>query len=346
MSLSYISPSSFALYNQSPDLFYQRYLSPHSQLLPREPQTRPMAIGSAFDAYIKSYLFSALFGPSTPGSDHYSFDALFTSMVEEHNRDWALPNGEYVFQQYKQSGVLQDLLTSLLTSKSPRFEFSIYGQVSGYREGVQTHIATISLGGKPDLSFIVPNPNPNQDAPEEDIHVILDFKVNGFLSKNKLSPTKGYVSLKAPNLDYGSHRGSIFTRYGPLVVNSSIPISESDPHWATQMTIYAWITGSSPGSSSFIAAIDQLVCNDSNGGIRLPTIKVASHRSFISERFQTQLFSRLHSLWEIVSSSPLYFFRDLSLEDSLSRQALLDEQLISSAPLVSNENDAWLQSLR
>jgi len=292
-----------------------------------------MAVGSAFDAYIKSYLFLSLFGPSAEGADHYSFDALFTSMVDPQNRDWALPNGKYVFEQYKAAGVLQDLLSALEVSRSPRFEFSVYGVASGYREGIQDTIINIPLSGKPDLSFII------TDKDQNDINVILDFKVNGFLSKHNISPTKGYTALKSLNTDFGSHKSSLFSRVGPLTINLSIPLNDSNPQWATQMSIYAWLTGSSPGSRSFIAGVDQIVCSDSNGGQRLPSIKVATHRSFIDEKFQVSLFNSLHSLWELLSQKPLHFFRDLSLEDSLARQEMLDQQ-------ASTEKDQWFQTLR
>jgi hypothetical protein len=70
-----------------------------------------MSIGSSFDAYAKSWLHENLFGK---GNDpRFEFQALFEAQVEPHNRDWALQNGQYVFEQYKQSGALSDLLGEL-----------------------------------------------------------------------------------------------------------------------------------------------------------------------------------------------------------------------------------------
>jgi hypothetical protein len=336
--ITYISPTSFSLYKEDPNLFYQRYISVNSRSLSREPQSQPMAVGAAFDAYIKAYLFSCLFGKNSEGSDRYEFDSLFMSMVEEQNRDWALSNGKYVFEQYKQSGALQDLMSALSISTNQRFEFDIYGQVHGYREGIQDTIINVPLGGKPDLSFII-----NDPATKEDVHVILDWKVNGYCSKYNISPTKGYVSLKSMNMDYGAHKTSIFTRLGPIIINLSIPLSEANESWASQMSIYSWLTGVSPGAR-FIVGIDQIVCNDSNGGLRLPSIKVASHRSYISEKFQVNLFNELHQLWEIISSKPFHFFRDLSLEDSQARCQMLDDSLISQT-MIDNPNDPWFNSL-
>ncbi|KKK99128.1 hypothetical protein LCGC14_2635890, partial [marine sediment metagenome] len=81
----YLSPTSISLWQKDEELFYQRYLSENR--LPREPQTQPMSIGSAFDAFCKSYLHEALFGK---GADPcYSRGYLFEEQVQEHNRDWA-----------------------------------------------------------------------------------------------------------------------------------------------------------------------------------------------------------------------------------------------------------------
>ena len=102
---AYLSPSAVEIFYEDPDRYYTQYLC--ETQLPRDPQTAPMSIGSAFDAYAKSYLHMVLFGDQ--GDDRFSLQNLFESQVEPHNRDWAFKHGAYVFDCYKKSGALADL---------------------------------------------------------------------------------------------------------------------------------------------------------------------------------------------------------------------------------------------
>ena len=55
----YLSPTSIGLWQKDRQEFYLYYLADHRP--PRIAQNEPMAIGAAFDAYIKSYLHEMLF---------------------------------------------------------------------------------------------------------------------------------------------------------------------------------------------------------------------------------------------------------------------------------------------
>ena len=61
-SLSY---SSLTLFEKDCEEFYMRYLA--DKAAPRLPQEPPMAVGRAFDAYVKSQLSWALYGHSHVG---------------------------------------------------------------------------------------------------------------------------------------------------------------------------------------------------------------------------------------------------------------------------------------
>src|SRR4051794_32262646 len=99
-SVEYLSPSSIGVFDKSVDEFYMRYLA--DERPPRDPQTPAMAVGSSFDAFVKSYYHEKLFGV---GNDpKYGFDALFAAQVEPQCRDLALGHGRYVFEQYRQAG--------------------------------------------------------------------------------------------------------------------------------------------------------------------------------------------------------------------------------------------------
>lgn len=56
----YISPTALKLYRDNRDEYYLRYLADTKS--PRDGQTQPMSIGSAFDAYVKSDIHTKLFG--------------------------------------------------------------------------------------------------------------------------------------------------------------------------------------------------------------------------------------------------------------------------------------------
>jgi hypothetical protein len=106
----YLSPTALAQWEKNQEEFYLQYLAKTRP--PRFPQTQPMAVGAAFDAYIKSYYHERLFGA---GFDpKFKLAAIFESQVEPQNRDWALVAGKYAFEAYKFSGACADLFVELL----------------------------------------------------------------------------------------------------------------------------------------------------------------------------------------------------------------------------------------
>lgn len=312
--IDYLSPSAIKTYLQDPEEFYGRYVSDNP--LPNMPQTQPMAIGSSFDAYVKSWLHSNLFGP---GSDpKYSFEALFEAQVEPQNRDWALTNGEYVFEQYKQSGVLSDLLVELRQANgNPRFEFKVQGAVHGYREGKTQRIESIVLHGRPDVAFV------NAAG----YQVVYDFKVNGYCSRSAPSPVPGYLRMRsAGRTNHGSHRECFPQVVNGLMINISSyleQINKMTEEWATQLSVYHWLLGSPFCAENLLVGIDQLVC-DANKGI-LPQIRIAEHRTRISKEWQQRVFDIACHIWDCATSG--WFFREMSQEESVRRCKVLDARL-------------------
>jgi hypothetical protein len=320
--IEYISPTALGVWESNKTEYYLLYLA--DERPPRIPQNRPMAIGSAFDAYVKSYLYEKLFGTVDP---KFELSTLIEAQVEAQNRDWARQHGAYVFDCYKQSGALNDLLLEMQRANGePRFEFEVRGAVHGYREGISREMESVVLLGKPDASYVSAT----------GVHVILDFKVNGYCSGHAPSPMAGYIRLRRRGgTNYGQHKSAQIMMVHGMMINVSSYLEDLNISWATQLAIYGWLCGESVGGD-FVVAIDQLCCDATK--TQLPEIKVAEHRLRISGNYQQRVFARLLEMWEIVQSD--WIFRDMSREQSLQRCAILDEQ---AAALKGDggEMDAW-----
>ena len=303
--VDYLSPSAISCYQESPTEYYKRYLCENRP--EREPQNQPMAIGSAFDAFVKSYLHEKLFGVK---EGKYELQTIFEAQVDAKMRDWAYQNGKYVFEQYKQSGVLTDLMELLENSSEPRFEFEVRGAVHGYREGIEGKFGEVTLLGKPDVDFVT----------KDGVHVILDFKVNGYCANYAKSPAPYYLKMRsAGRTNHGMHAKCRPVLFNGMEVNMACGLEYIDSSWAQQLAIYGWLCGE-PVASQFVTVIHQVVCNPTKGG--LPSLRFAEHVNLISKSFQQEVFDRAVDLWELVHSD--HFFKDMSKEESDSRCELLE----------------------
>lgn len=330
----YLSPSALALFETNQQEYYLRYISPVRP--PKMLQTQPMSVGSAFDAHVKSYLHQTIYGKNHPESPKYDLRTLFEAQVESHNREWAWMAGQYVFEQYTKSGALADLMLELSkAADDPRFEFDVKGVIEGYREGITKNKMGVPLLGKPDIRFIN----------SEGAHAIFDWKVNGFCGRFNTSPQPGYVELLEENSGYwirkGAHKDAFITRFKGMMVNTGSYFEMYDDAWATQLATYSWLLGETVGTESIIG-VDQIVCNGTKMKAGRPLLRIAKHRSRISEQFQFKAMARYQNLWSIVTSEPFYFFRDLSFEDSAAQCQMLDDQAKLMCDPENTSDEAWI----
>lgn len=294
-NITYLSPSGVSSWLDDRGEYYLKYLA--DERPERIPQTQAMAAGSAFDAKVKAYLHEAVIGVDPT----YSFEALFESQVEPHQRDWALKNCEFIFAQYRLSGALAKLESDLgAASEPPRFEFELQGVVEG-----------VPFLGKPDLAYVT----------ADGVPVVLDFKVNGYVSRYAPSPCPGYLNLRSPGNATGKHKEAKPGRYRGVLVDTAQTMEKSNPGWARQLAVYAWLLGRGV-CGDFVVGIDQLVCNASRPG-PFPAIRVAEHRTLISPLFQATTIATAQEIWEIVHSD--WIFRDLSREESQAKCRALDQ---------------------
>jgi hypothetical protein len=275
--VKYLSPTAIMLYQKDPEAFYLQYCATNRP--PKEPQNRAMAIGAAFDAYVKSFLTQNLFGRDK-GFDLFK---IFEDQVEPHNRDWAWSNGNWAFQQYLESGALADLMFELQGADSePKFEMTIESRVAH-----EACMSDVCLLGKPDIHYRL------RDG---EVRVVHDWKVNGYMSQKTTSPKKGYVQLYDKGERRGFHKEVSLGRVAGLDVNISHPLETVDKSWATQTAIYSWILGAGIGEK-FLIGIHQLCCR---GGGEFPIIRVAAHRNYVGREFQEKTWAVIVDLWQKV----------------------------------------------
>lgn len=301
--LSYLSPTSLTIYNEDKIRFYLLYLADNK--CPREPQTEPMAIGSSFDAFVKNYLHEKLFGKNF--DLRFDLQTLFEAQVESKNRTKAWEDGKHVFELYKQSGSLTDMMAELNNSiTTPRFEFDLMGIV----EGKEKQLGAVSFLGKPDLFY----------TNKQNGRIIHDWKLNGYYSKSGASPVSGYVRIREIGKPYTAHKNAFPMMWKGTMINKAQTLDMVKADWAQQLTIYSWLCGEPIGSQEFIASIDQIVCRPS--GVSKPNIRFAEHRCRISETFQESVYETAQKAWHAINSG--HYFQEMSLEDSQKRCAGLD----------------------
>jgi len=307
-SLSY---SALSLWEHDQDEFYVKYLS--DRAAPQLPQTPPMAVGSAFDAYVKANLHAALFGPGS--NPKFEFQAIFESQVEPPRRDFALEAGKIVFEAYKVAGAYDDLLKQLQQSvEPPRFEFTVDGTIGG-----------APFTGKPDCRFVL-------DLGQGHIHCIYDWKVHGYCSKYGASPSKGYMTcldgFKAakPSRSHGKeHAMFLAFNFRGLTINSGY-MEFCNSEYADQLCLYGWLLGEKVGDENVVCGVEELVAKYM-GDNQPPTLRYARHRGRVKSEYQLTLEARVKKCWDAISSG--HIFSDLSPEDSKARCEVLDEMALS-----------------
>ena len=272
--LDYISPSSLGTWKKDRDEWVKRYMTVRE----REPQTDAMGIGSWFDWRVKSGLMKLMGLP-------WDEEAEFCGAVEEHNRNNSVVKGwgEKVWQHYVGCGAWASLVELVRLSDGGvlRAEKELRGPCS--------RDSRVVLMGKPDLRFEVSG-----------VGVILDWKVNGLLSKSLVSPGKGYIDAFP---DRGCHRGTL-----PMVCGDLGWVCGNAEWfgWADQTDTYAEILGY-PG---YYAMVDQVVLT--RAGLR-----VCRSRVWRTSSDRERLVDNYVGMWEAVARDHVY--TDLDLSESQGR---------------------------
>jgi hypothetical protein len=317
----FLSYSSMSLWESNPEDFYLHYLAENRP--PRTPQEPPMAVGSSFDAYVKSTLNYHLFGNAM--LPQFEFATVFESQVEPQCRDFALKAGKHVWKSYKLCGAYDDLLALLRQSvEPPRFEFQVEGL-----------IGTAPFLGKPDCRFVL-------DFGQGRIHCVYDWKVHGYCSKYGASPSKGYMTCRdgftgKPSRSNGKeHAMFLAMDFRGFPINSGY-LEFCNDEYADQLTLYGWMLGEKIGDEEVVLGIEEMVAKFMGEG-QTPQLRYARHRGRVKADYQQKLALRVQRCWDAIVSG--HIFPGLNLEDNAGRCEILDKMIISSATDNSDE-DKW-----
>lgn len=272
--LKYFSPSSYQMYCNDPKRFYVQYLA--TVTTPRMPQTVHMAMGSAFDAFVKSQITADL-GCSTK----FETRELFEEQVAPEFWDELWDRAQHLLDRYMECGAYAIAVEDMgLASLEPRFEF-----------GVEANIHGVPCFGKPDAFYVNQHGTP----------VILDWKVNSYLGGRNAK--KLYYVMDHQN---GMSHSKVVTRSSqglPVAVNRFL--EDVDTSWAFQQFVYAIGLGSKIGDM-FITSIDQVT-----GGPSFYT-----YRAHLSKKFQYDSASGLKEAWEDINSGYVFKRLGLTREES------------------------------
>lgn len=198
--LDYLSPTSF---QQALECELEFYLMRMSGLqLVSLPQNEQMAVGCAFDAFVKSRISELL------GKDVKLAKLLDT--VDEQNLH-LIPIGHQIFDLYEKYGCINVLLEEGIED----IELE-YKQIIGGKEipGTQTTLGGVKLFGKPDAEIKLHRPH--------------DWKTTGWGSKSLKSPPPGYSECFHFGYRKGGHK-------------SHLPMHMVNPKWSTQLIFYKWM---------------------------------------------------------------------------------------------------------
>lgn len=270
----YLSASNIFLFYSDRKEYYLKYLA--EQRPPRMAQTKPMSVGSAFDAFAKSFIYEKIFGD---GNQMFECRTLFEAQVEKQNWDSAWKAGKNVFDQYKASGALRDLMKLLRKATDIKMETRCEGELFG-----------VPFLGFPDLQFKLNNRQ-----------IIIDWKVNGFYSKSGASPKKGFIkctdgfeATKQSRRNGLPHKDATLFDIDGMEINISQNFEACDSKWAFQTLLYCWLNGVAYEDNPIIG-IDQLVCRP--GGL----VRVAQHRGRVSKQFREDSRKKIIEVWDVIN---------------------------------------------
>lgn len=273
----YISPSSLSKFYSSREEFYKSYLA--ENYLERDPSTRPMLLGSGFDAFVKNELMRCLKGgESVMLGKPFHLQTLFNKQVQEgEHRQWAWETGGKLFLDYKDCGAFDTLFTELSSGTDIEFEHEVFDELT-LPSGL-----VVKIRGFVDLCY------KNKEG-----LVIVDWKCNNHCGKRKMSPKPFYI-IRRPSLK--PHRSDFLVDRGVLMTSQCF--SKIDKKWAEQLVIYSWMLGS-PIGDPCVLQIEQLL------GVPDGDCEIVTYRGSVSEEFQLEVVNKIERMFKTIKSGHIF----------------------------------------
>lgn len=258
-------------------MFYAKYLSDVRIYF---EQTMPMAAGVGFDCYTKySSVDDSSSEDKIANEIDNSIDKYLDAVKREQLTSFAHESGSNLYERYKNSG-------------RPWDEFNRI-QDKQYEVGSSCKIVVndkvINLRGKPDVYGFIDDSNSNANS---NANIIVDWKVNGYCSKNPLSPKKGYVWYSKTG---ASHKDCLLLRHNGVEVNAN-GLQASNEEWYVQLVMYAMMLGFGIDT---IIGIDQMVCG---GG----QMEIAMYRGVVGKRDIDIMRQKIEYMWDKIKSGVIF----------------------------------------
>lgn len=237
-----------------------------------------MAVGSAFDSFVKAEL-AHLLGKH---SEQKVLLAQLLKTVDDRNSDCIIV-GKKLFEEYNYQGCVRRLMDDGLTDIELESQRDILGKEV---QGTEKTIGAVPVFCKPDAKMVFARRQiyTTKVFFDAGIEAPIDWKVTGAFSQSGGSPKPGYLRSYKNGCDNGRHE-----RYG-------IPLEDIDQYWATQLTFYNWVLNNTEGPLP--AAIEQVV-------VAPDSVRFVSYRTYISHEYANGIRHRLVDFWERLHSGQI-----------------------------------------
>jgi hypothetical protein len=296
----YLSPLQLSRWEKEPERYYLEYLA--DTKVGREPQTLPMAVGSAFDVFVKSSLQRRFGRGYIPGTEA----EIMLKQVENelYRKELMEEIAPKLLTGYQVSGAYASICGLVGDVTTLEMEYDGKGQLWGIPWVFKPDFLCRTVGSFP---------------------VVIDWKVNGYCSNSNTSPEAGYLRCTdgwqggVHSRDNGAtHKLFQPMKFGDILVNGNSSMYEvgqgTRSDWNTQLTIYGlgyWGVDAPP----MVVGIDQLACKTVEGIGRVP--RIAQHRWLVTRASVQAVKERVERMWEAINSD--WVFRFMTKDESRAR---------------------------
>ena len=244
----YYSPSQLGLFRSDRREYFLRYLCK----MPRQPQTKAMALGGVFDCFCKEMIALRVYGRNDvrcgSGGEHdldFMIDHAIDSAMPDADRSELIDLAAGLFERYRSSGHFGLLLKDVVAGTDVQMEQTVYHTVKSHEPSADEDFTVL---GKPDLSFW-----------RGGVLHVYDWKVNGMWSKAGIGPLKDFVRCSPRTV--ASSKVGVEHKNVVMVPHASGTLVNAGGFgadaYALQLATYGLALG---GRGSIIAAIEQVSC--------------------------------------------------------------------------------------